>query len=444
MDRDEHAGAKLRRFRERAGWTQLELAQRMGLASHAPVARMERSPTPSLLTVRRVIAALMEAEEPVAQPWEWTDLAETLVFTPRQRASRDDPPLIALMVPSLGDNAFWGDVVGAIQRCATKEGYLVLVLQHDNKPDSFFDDLYWIEEMTRLAGLIAVPPLDLDRRRRGKRYATDLPKLLARLAGRGVPTIFLDRKPAGKLTIPFVGVDNRGAAVVAVRHLYGLGHTRIAGLFGLQGDGSPHQERLAGYRAEVEALGLTYDDRLVSYPAEGETGIDAAQRLFDLPDEQAPTAVFCATHYLALDLVETVRLRRAAGQDDVVIPKTLSVIGFDNAPALDSARPRVARVYYDVGLLGQTVIGKLVALRENPANPEARRDVRIDAFKVAEAESVAPPLARSEPARPIANRVSRRRPPRPSGPGGAPHSGDEDPRTPPRISLTGRRGRKAR
>jgi LacI family transcriptional regulator len=444
MDRDEHAGAILRRLRERAGWTQLQLAQRMGLASHAPVARMERSPTPSLLTVRRAVTALMEADEPVVQPWEWTDLAESLVFTPRQRASRDDPPLIALMIPGLRDNAFWGDVVGAIQRCASKEGYLVLVLQHENKADSFFEDLYWIEEMTRLAGLIAVPPVELGRRRRGKRYATDLPKLLARLAGRGVPTVFLDRKPPGKLAAPLVGPDNRTASALAVRYLHGLGHTQIAGLFGVQGDGSPHQERLAGYRTELEALGLTYDDRLVFYPAEGENGIDAARRLFDLPSELAPTAVYCAAHYLALDVVETVRLRRLAGQDDVVIPKTLSVIGLDNVPALDSARPRVARVYYDTGLLGQTAIAKLVALRDGPADPDARRDALIDAFKISEAESVAPPVARNEPARPVANPVSRRRPPRRPGPGRPPHPNGDDPRTTPTISVTGPRGRKTR
>jgi LacI family transcriptional regulator len=267
---------------------------------------------------------------------------------------------------------------------------------------------------------------------------------LVRLRERGVPTIFLDRKPPGNLDFPFVGPDNLSAADVAIRHLGRLGHTRIAGLFGVQDDGSPQQERLAGYHAALESRGLIYDERLVSYPSEDETGIDAAKRLLDLPSECVPTAIFCSTPYLALNVVDAVRLRRAAGRDDIVIPRTLSVIGFDSVPALDSARPRIARVYYNTSLLGQRAIAKLVALRDDPDDPHARGDTLIDAFKITDAESVARPGERSEPTRPVANRVSLRRPARATGSRRSARPERNTARDTPVIAAASRRSREER
>ena len=54
----------------------------------------------------------------------------------------------------------------------------------------------------------------------------------------------------------YVASDNLGGARLAVRHLHGLGHRRIATIAGLAHT-KPAADRLLGYRAELQELGLT-------------------------------------------------------------------------------------------------------------------------------------------------------------------------------------------
>ena len=56
--------------------------------------------------------------------------------------------------------------------------------------------------------------------------------------------------------------DNEGGAIAAVRHLHDLGHRRIATITGMV-DSRPGADRLRGYRAAVQALGLAYRDDYV-------------------------------------------------------------------------------------------------------------------------------------------------------------------------------------
>ena len=82
--------------------------------------------------------------------------------------------------------------------------------------------------------------------------------VVAALAAAGVPTVGVDVELAAH-----VAADHRGGTALAVRHLAQLGHRRIAHVAG-----TPHtlagRERLAGYRAGLEAAGLPYDPALVA------------------------------------------------------------------------------------------------------------------------------------------------------------------------------------
>ena len=55
--------------------------------------------------------------------------------------------------------------------------------------------------------------------------------------------------------------DNEAGAAAAVRHLHELGHRRIATITGLL-DSRPGADRLRGYRAAMQDLGLAYRDEL--------------------------------------------------------------------------------------------------------------------------------------------------------------------------------------
>src|SRR6478672_10613682 len=77
----------------------------------------------------------------------------------------------------------------------------------------------------------------------------------------GTALVFVDR-PAGHLDADTVGSDNVGGAVVAVGHLVGHGHRRIAFLGDLPTIFTA-RERLRGYKEALASQGLAVDEDLI-------------------------------------------------------------------------------------------------------------------------------------------------------------------------------------
>jgi DNA-binding LacI/PurR family transcriptional regulator len=154
---------------------------------------------------------------------------------------------------------------------------------------------------------------------------------------RPLPAVVID---SPRLTeVDFVGIDDRGAAAVAMGHLLELGHRAPAVLsFRLTGHGhvglvdeserrgataAVARERLAGCADAMAAAGLEWEEVLVeecaaSTVAAGRVG---AHELLD----RAPgtTAVFAFSDLLALGA------RQAALERGLEIPGDLSIVGFD-------------------------------------------------------------------------------------------------------------------
>ena len=84
-----------------------------------------------------------------------------------------------------------------------------------------------------------------------------------RLARAEIPCIGIDMNLEGD-NVEVVMSDNEGGAIAAVRHLHDLGHRRIATITGMV-DSRPGADRLRGYRAAVQAVGLAYRDDYVAY-----------------------------------------------------------------------------------------------------------------------------------------------------------------------------------
>ena len=120
----------------------------------------------------------------------------------------------------------------------------------------------------------------------------------------------------------WVASDNVGGARLAVRHLHSLGHTRIATITGAA-ESRPGADRLLGYRAELQALGL---DARPEYEQVGdfyrESGEAAMRALLAL--REPPTAVFVAADMMAVGAIEAVR---SAG---LRVPEDVALVGFDD------------------------------------------------------------------------------------------------------------------
>ncbi|WP_324790323.1 LacI family DNA-binding transcriptional regulator [Streptomyces sp. H51] len=149
--------------------------------------------------------------------------------------------------------------------------------------------------------------------------------------------------------VEYVDSDNRGGAREAVRHLVGLGRTRVAHITGPL-DQTSAADRLAGYRDVMGAA----DPRLVVEgdftPAGGER---AMRRLLDrCPDVDA---VFAAND---LSAAGALRVLRERGRR---VPDEVAVVGFDDMlPVAEQTDPPLTTVRQDIEGLGRLMARKLL------------------------------------------------------------------------------------
>ena len=178
-----------------------------------------------------------------------------------------------------------------------------------------------------------------------------------RLLGSGIPIMGVDLAVVGD-HVSYVASDNVGGARTAVRHLHSLGHRRIATIAGPQ-DKNPGADRLLGYRAELQALGLPSRP---GYEQIGdfylESGEETMRALLALPEP--PTAVFAAADMMAIGAMRAVQ---AAG---LRVPQDVSVVGFDDIQIAPLVDPPLTTIRQDKLGLGLAAARGLVEQIENP------------------------------------------------------------------------------
>lgn len=122
--------------------------------------------------------------------------------------------------------------------------------------------------------------------------------------------------------------DDHVGARLATQHLLDLGHRRI-GMISAHAWSQSAEPRLAGYRAALEASGVTFDPSLV---VQGDTnkhagyseeaGAESMGKLMAL--ENRPTAVFASSDVQAFGAWSYAR------DNSLRVPKDVSLLGYDN------------------------------------------------------------------------------------------------------------------
>src|SRR3954454_4861186 len=159
--------------------------------------------------------------------------------------------------------------------------------------------------------------------------------------------------------------DNEAGAATAVRHLHDLGHRRIATITGMI-DSRPGIDRLRGYRAAIQSLGLAYRDEYVLYgDFYADSGREATVRLLAL--DEPPTAIFAAADMMAIGAI------RAASEAGLRVPEDLSVVGFDDIQLAAHVTPPLTTLRQDKLGLGAAAGEALVArIAGDPHRPPLR------------------------------------------------------------------------
>lgn len=154
---------------------------------------------------------------------------------------------------------------------------------------------------------------------------------------------------------PNVGIDNVGAARLAVEHLIDLGHRRIAVIAALP-DHPETAQRLEGYRAALRGRGLSVPEDLTAFgDFSFESGISACDSL--LAARRRPTAIFCHNDRMALGAIQALWHR------GMVVAQDISIVSFDNLEFARFSCPpltTIAQPMYEIGTRAMTMLCDLM------------------------------------------------------------------------------------
>ncbi|MEV6194006.1 LacI family DNA-binding transcriptional regulator [Streptomyces sp. NPDC051920] len=179
--------------------------------------------------------------------------------------------------------------------------------------------------------------------------------------GAGVPTVFGGRPGWGDgvREAVYVDCDNRGGARQAVRHLLGLGRTRIAHITGAL-DQTSAVDRLDGFRDVMADAGPELVAQGDFTPAGGERAM--RELLERRPDVDA---VFVANDLSALGAL---RVLREQGRR---VPEDVAVIGFDDMlPIAEQMDPPLTTVRQEIEEMGRLMARLLIRGLENGPGTE--------------------------------------------------------------------------
>ena len=236
---------------------------------------------------------------------------------------------IGLLISDI-QNAFFTSLVRGVEDEALSRGYHLFLCNTDEDPGR--EDEYVTElAKKRVDGLMVAPSA------RREDY-------VRRLRAEGVPFVFVDREVEG-VEADVVSVDNKTGMGLIAEHLVGLGHRRIGMISGPL-DKASGFERYTGLKEALDDLGAPLEEGLVRFGDFRTTGgMEAARGLMGLPSP--PTALVIANNQMTLGAM------LAAKEAGLVIPKDISLVGFDDpewAPLADPPLTALAQPTYEMGV----------------------------------------------------------------------------------------------
>jgi LacI family transcriptional regulator len=255
--------------------------------------------------------------------------------------------IIGLMIPDAHNPHFWDTVSGAEDE-ANLHGYSILLAttgMDKARERRAFDALL----AQRLDGLI---PLFT--------YPEDFVDDLNALKRRNFPvSISFSGAPMPDVAVDIIWAHFDLAAHELMAHLLGLGHRRIAMVWGV-GRSELGNDRLTAYREELAKAGIVYNpDYVASCGNTLEDSVCAAEKLFSL--DPLPTAIIGINDVMAFGAMQV------AMSKGLRIPQDISIAGFDDLPQSRFLFPALTSGKADGEEIGRQCVRMVLERLSNPA-----------------------------------------------------------------------------
>jgi LacI family transcriptional regulator len=290
-----------------------DVAERAGVSLKTVSRVINEEPGVAVHTADRVSAAIVELG------FQRNDLARSL----RQGRSS---ATIGLVIEDIG-NPFYSAIAQAVEQAARAHGCMLITSSCEEDPERE-RELVQALLRRRVDALLLVP-------------ASHEHGYLRRELGDSTPVVFLDRPPQG-IDADAVLLDNQGGARLAVEHLAGQGHSRIA--FVADPDVLyTASERLAGYRAAMGAAGLDVAPELIRLGSHDAVQAESVVReLLALPPGRRPTAIFASNNRHTVGALRALR----------GLEHEVALVGFDDFELADLLAMPTTVVRHDSQELG--------------------------------------------------------------------------------------------
>jgi LacI family transcriptional regulator len=304
----------------------------------------------SVMTVSRVLNGTVKVSEDArARVLKAVSMLNYLPNEVARSLRSSSTHQIGVIVPDLHD-PFFAQCANAISIIAKQHSYSTVITTSDEDPVIEHTEA---KRMLRrhIDGLIVVPTSH-----RSKLLAAEFTAM---------PIVTLDRPIPGS-AFDCVLVDNKSGAELAVRHLIGHRHRRIA-CVGLSKHLWTVKERIDGYGAAMAAAGLKPDSHNITESQD--EMLQIIQTLLGRP--KPPTALFCTNNLTTRNALHSLSAL------NVAIPQDLALVGFDDFDMADIIRPAVTVVRQPADILGRTAAELLFARISTDASPARTKRIII-------------------------------------------------------------------
>lgn len=257
--------------------------------------------------------------------------------------ARGHTETLVCLAPNLTDYTFASVIDGAEAEVRAQGYYLMSSSAPD--PSTFAALVGELIGGGHAEGLLIINPFVDDRH---KHLPADVPVVLIGAHGCDQPA-------------SSVSLDDPAAGQIALAHLLGLGHRRIATVTGPLAEDCAG-ERLAAYQNAMAAADAPIEEGWI---AEGNWSADSGYRALEqiLRAANQPTAIFAQNDQMA------VGIQRAARDRGIDVPAALSVIGVDDIPLAAHFEPPLTTVRQEFAEIGRVAARLLIGALETPGDP---------------------------------------------------------------------------
>jgi LacI family transcriptional regulator, galactose operon repressor len=258
---------------------------------------------------------------------------------------RQRTTILGVLVGDL-DNPYYAQMARVVEREAFRCGYTAMFCNIEGEEEIAVAGVDALLEH-RIAGVVFLA------------FISRTPQLEEALRRAEVPIVFLGLSEQWGDS---VGPEDSAGARMAVEHLLGLGHSRVAyvrtPLVELSGD----RARYSGYRAAMRQAGLPTTAPMVWTP--GSDTVLIGRRRLGLSEALAgtdrPTALFVSNDIGAISMIE------ACEQIGLAVPADLSIVGFDDIAIAALHRISLTTVAQPLDYQAERAVSLLLERIEKP------------------------------------------------------------------------------